>query len=430
MKIKAIYLPLLTTLLVSAGCTSDLKDPKEPSVPGGNNIIDHISVSMATRGDEDGDGSDPDDDPISDGETVDINDLIPFTLKFDKDSKIFVSQQTTLIPAFQTSDVIYNYNFIEGRDDANWDEGYNFEPDDQDDPLEWYKIGAGEVYNGGYSLYALFFPNSDEINEVTTPTGEIHYKVMADQRDLENLIKSDIMGAYHSTPTLFTRLKFRLFHLMTYVRIRLYVPVYNPENKTGFRDNALQLAELTNVTPEFAVEWSAIRSSDTQGPSIVALEGEDQIYMYQHPLPIGEDGEPTAPIQELEWWKYIPDDYFEQPLGKDELDQVRVYDFSVIMPMQKGVLNDEGNEIQFSATNFLNFYLHSVATGVTQKYYFNQSFSANSTTSDLKLEQGNFQYLELYVPRVGNKIIYVGAQVKPWEHRKSSFPLQGSDVEE
>ena len=425
MKKYFIYLSLflVVAMLFFPACSDDSDNPGGINNGGKDGIIDKLCVMLTTRSDDD-DSDQPGNDPGSD-ETFDPEELSPFSLSFDNTSTIFVSQQTTAIPAFQNDEVTYAYNYIPGSGNANWDDGYNFAPSEQDDPLEWFKISNGGSYNGGYSLYALYFPIDNEIRQNITDDGQIRYSVMKDQRDLKDLERSDILGAFHSTDNLFTRLRFKLFHLMTYVRIRLFVPVYDPETKTGYYDNKLKYAELSNVTPEFAVEWSALITTES-APRIVALNGEDEIFMYQHPAPLDNEGNPYHEEIEIEWKKYIPDDYFDQPL-KTDYDRVRVYDFSVIMPMQKGIIDEEGKETQFSATNFLNFYIESNAPGVINKYYFNQGFSANSTTSNLQLTQGNFQYLQLYVPRVGNKLIYVTAQVRPWNHRVlGSFPLNPS----
>lgn len=403
------------------GITENKKEDKSES------IISDIKVSLSGRTRADGDQTDNtgvDGDGGEDTPSVfDPQDYIPFTLSLDNNSVVFISQQTENIPAFQTDTLIYTYSYTDPQEEINWDEGYNFAPDNQDDPLEWYKIGAGGSYHGGFALYALYFPIENNIRQ-NEENGMITYSVMQDQSTLENLIKSDILGAYHSSPTLFTRLRFRLFHLMTYVRIRLYVPVYNAGSKTGFYDDALVEANLNNVTPDFAIEWSAYRSSDTEGPAIAALHGDGNIIMYQHPLPDGVTE--REPVQ-IKYKDYVPEDYFEQPIVGD-YDDVRVYDFSVIMPMQKGELDENGDEISYTSTNFLNFLLRS-NSGAVNTYYFNQSMSANSTGSNLELKQGNFQYMELYVPRVGNKIIYVGGKVNPWNHRTTSFPLQGSDAD-
>ena len=379
--------------------------------------ITGITLELTTRGD--GDSQDSEFKP---------EDYIPYELKFDENTRVFISQQpdnSKGIPsAFQSEDVIYSYSYIPGRESATWEQGENFGPTDIDNPLNWETISNGGVFNGGFSLYAMLFPESNEIQQRVTDDNTIHYFVQKDQSTIENLKKSDILGAYHSTDNLFTRLRFKLFHLMTYVRIKLYVPVYDAESMTGFFADALDYAEINNATTEFTVEWKAYLTTES-APRITALNGEEEIKMYQHHNH-NDAGEEIIEETEIEWKKYIPDNFFDQPLTTDK-DRVKVYEFSVIIPMQKGLPDSEdpSKETQYASTNFLNFYLRSNAPGVIHKYYFNQSFYANSNESSLELSQGNFQYLELYVPRIGNELILVKAHLNEWEHRSTgSFPLK------
>lgn len=427
-KIYKIY-PLILVLLIGISCSDEVK--YDNSVEEENLRIDRITVFMEnlTRTDEDlEEGNDKEGDDNDDpSDDFNLYDYIPFTISFDNNTPIFVSQQTETMPAFQQDDVIYTYSLMEETDETSWEEGYNFAPDDEDDPLEWYKILAGGTNKGLYTLYALYFPKETKLRQ-TEVDGQIRYSVMQDQRGPSNdpynpinLIKSDIFGAYHATGLLFTRLRFRLFHLMTYLRIRLYVPVFDVNSKTGFFPEALMSASLDHATPEFAVEWSTLGTSDASAPAISPLEGDGEIVMYQHPL------DPEAEPIEIKYTDFIPKGYYEQPIEGD-YDKVRVYDFSVIMPMQKGSIDESGQEINYSETDFLKFNLKS-NSGASVNYYFNQSLSANSTGSNLDLKQGNFQFLELYVPRVGNKILLVSGNVNPWLHRTTSVVMTGSEVE-
>lgn len=427
----------MATGLLAGACSTDVENVF--TVPEGESgLVDRIAVCVAshkailptssTRAD--GDKKDFDDDDIyivPMQKEFDPDTLLAYSLNFNNNSIIQVSQQTATIDPFDTEEDTYDFQFIPGSEDASWDDenSYNFGPYFQDDPLEWNKIGEKGSYNAGFALYAMYFPIENKIRSVTDEVGAIHYYVMEDQSTLENLMKSDILGAYHSTGALFSRIRFRLFHLMTYLRVRLYVPVYDDVKHNGFRENALLSASLDNVTPYFAIDWKAVRSSDTQGPAVTQLNGNGSIIMYQHPLPKGSD---HHPIVKLEYKKYLSDNYFDQGITGD-YDYVRIYDFSVILPNQRGTIGEDGKEIPFTATDFLNFYFQTNSGGRT-RYFFNQSTSANSDENVLDLSQGNFQYLELYVPRVGNQAIFVGAEVKPWNHKATDMFLTPKEVEE
>lgn len=396
----------------------------EPSAPdaGEGKYVDRIAVSMATR-------AEGDEGPSTGGsgvEAFDLDTLIPYRLTFNDSTILQVSQKTRNINPFQTADITYNFSHIPYSDDDAWndDNSYNFAPEDQTEALEWNKIGAGGSWNGGFALYSMYFPVDNAIRQKEGEAGTVLYSVMQDQSTLENLKRSDILGAYHSTPTLFSRIRFRLFHLMTYVRIRLYVPVFDEVKNTGYREGALQYATLDNVTPDFAIDWGAVRSPDTQGPAVSPLAGEDRIIMYQHPLPKGAT---QHPITEIKYKDYLRDGYFDQGIDGD-YDRVRIYDFSVIIPNQKGIIGEDGKETNFTSTDFLNFYFRT-NSGATTRYFFNQSLGANSNESSLEMNQGVFQYLQLYVPRVGNKVIFVGAKVNNWQHNSTEMLLLPDDVD-
>lgn len=356
-----------------------------------------------------------------------INDLIPFDTKFDENSIIQVSQQTRNRDPFKVEDEIFDFRFY-NSEEASWDkeETYNFAAYRQKIPLEWNHIGAGDSYNGGYAMYALYFPLENQLRQ-SVVDNKIRYSVMQDQSTVENLQKSDILGAYHSTDKLHTRIKFKMYHLMTYVRIRLYVPVYDDEKNTGYRENALQLATINNVNHEFSIAWNAGISSDSQGPAVDPIEGESEIIMYQHPL---EDGETNHKIVSIPYKKFITPDYYDQGIDGD-YDKVRIYDFSVIIPYQFSRYGSDGNLHNFTETDFLNFYFRTNA-GSTSRYYFNQSFysidedtdSEENEESTLEMSQGNFQYLQLYVPRVGNQVVYMGGLINPWTQMVSDIILE------
>ena len=285
-KNKFCVILLLLILLPLPGCKEDDYNASE------ENVISSISVMVASRAEGDEDTNDKTDAEEKPGESSIAPYEIPFSTIFDENSVIFVSQQTNQTVPFKTSDAIYPYGYKKDyipnpNPGEDWydDNVYNFTPI-SDNPLEWFKIGNTGSYLSGFYLYALYFPTQNEINQ-REENGNILYHVEGDQSTLENLTKSDILGAFHSSPTLFSRLSFRLFHLMTYVGVRLYVPVYDENTKTGYYDDALISASLENVSPEFSIQWTHVINSDLDGPRVNPTQGTEKIKMYQHPLRVG-----------------------------------------------------------------------------------------------------------------------------------------------
>ena len=428
-------------LVISAwSCATD-NGPVDDDYDG-SDTVDNIIVSVspvfklnsASRAEDDeNDVTGPDDDYDIVGDVVndsivygnwDIDELTPYSIDFDANSIIQVSQKTRNVNPFQSDDAIFDFRFKDDADDAAWDKEntYNFSAYNTDVALDWNKIGAGGSWNGGFALFSLYFPIENTVRQKKGDNGATYYSVMADQSTEDNLKKSDILGGYHSTPKLFSRIRFRLFHLMTYLRIRLYVPLYDNEKNTGYRENALDYATLNNVTPDFIIDWNAIRSSDTQGPAVTALDGEEEIIMYQHPLPEGTE---NHKIMKIKYKDFLSNNYFDQGIEGD-FDYVRVYDFSVIIPVQKGMVDENGQQGTFAGTDFLNFYFRTNSGAIT-KYYFNQALSANTTQSSLELNQGVYQYLQLYLPRVGNQAVCVSATVNPWGQMGTEMLLTPED---
>lgn len=439
MRIKG-YIALLILSLAAVGFVSSCNDdiagvPGEPLLD--SPYIDGIGVTLAdlapgisTRASE-GDQEMPSD------QTFDVDTLMPYTLEFNDNSVIQVSQKTRTEDPFRTDAETYDFSYIPlsnldpSADPWSDPNSYNFGAAVEDDPLEWNKIGEKGSWNGGFALFSLYFPLENQLRQKDGGDGTIHYSVMKDQSIKDNLIKSDILGGYHSTSTLFSRIRFRMFHLMTYLRIRLYVPVYDEDEDTGYRDGALQYATINNVNPDFAIEWNAIRSSDTEGPKVSPVEGSDEIKMYQHPIP---DGLTSYPITEINYRDF----YADQGLPTGNLDKVRIYDFSVIIPLQKSETDADGNVHNFAETQFLNFFFKS-NSGAINKYYFTQANQPDYSdrdpdnpppSSNLELTQGRFQFLELYVPRVGNKVVYLGAKVNNWGKMGTEMVLTPEPEEE
>lgn len=382
--------------------------------------VNGITVSIATRAEGDGDGSGDAENNPNKNSNFNIDDLIPYTLAFDQNTILQVSQQALHLSPFQTEDAIFNYQYIPTYVDHEgaWDDenSYNFTPYGQDEPLEWNRISQTGSYLNGFAMHCLYFPIENRIRSKVSDTGAILYSVMEDQSTVENLKKSDILGGFHITTELFSRIKFRLFHLMTYIRIRLYVPVYDDEKNTGYREGSLKYATLDNVTPDFAIDWNYQVTPDDNGQQINPLNGDGSIKMYQHPLP---EGATEHAIEEIKYKDFLPSGYYDQGIVGD-YDKVRAYDFSVLLPQQKGIKDADGKETNFTGTEFLNFYLQTNAGGTT-RYYFTQSLGSESNESVLEFKPGYFQYIELYVPRVGNQVVFVGAKVNPWNQTNTGM---------
>lgn len=217
------------------------------------------------------------------------------------------------------------------------------------------------------------------------------------------------MGAYHATSSIYTRMRFRLYHLMTYLKVTLYVPVYKGEfsepekqNYSGFNAGALKGGYLLNAITDFSIEWAASKSSDTEAPLVQSNQSSQRknIKMYRHQ--VDEDATVSLPVK----------DYYNGSVDGviDDMDEVRVYNFSVIFPTQA-----------FS-DNFLCFAL-TTPGGDVKYYYFSGSQLLGADSDSYGLTQGTLQQLYLYLPRKTNQTVLVGAKILPWQNAQTDMTV-------
>ncbi|MCH5239372.1 MAG: hypothetical protein J1F38_04045 [Muribaculaceae bacterium] len=328
-------------------------------------------------------------------------------------------------------------------DQTDWDHYYNFAtafPDDESGTkmLDWDHVDAVGSVGNGYWLYGFYYPFDNEPR----------YYVEPDQSTKEALRKSNILAAFHQAPSLRTRLRFRFYHLMVYLKVYVLVPVYQltPEDKentnTGFYPDALQSAQLLNTYINFGINWSKPRNSDTEGP-LVTLVTSTNIAPYDEGNPVppgwengnlgvgGMDNPPT--VQEISldpmdinlyMHPFITADGKESPYPSEEdivtidnigdyqpnmtgSDRCYLYTFSVLFPPQQF----NGNFLKFSFKNPL---------GVVKNYNYSGANNESVTGTLQTVYQGDLQVLALYLPRKGNQAILVTADVEDWQQANAS----------
>ncbi|MCH5219061.1 MAG: hypothetical protein J1F20_00715 [Muribaculaceae bacterium] len=333
--------------------------------------------------------------------------------KFEEGSLLYISQMGPSInPNFSdfstdAESYCYVYQYSENPS-ANWNYDYNFILPENDDfeipgvvgegssgvrnPIKWNVIKQMGSVGNSFNFYAFFFPVENEVR----------WSVEEDQRgpetnryDQTNFRKSDILGAYHTTSSLYSRLRFNLFHLMVYLKVTLYVPdVQDVADDTsnfkysGFDETALQGAYVLNAAKDFEIEWRASRSSDTDPPLTQAKSNKTNIRMYLH--------EPDYKVFELENIKSS----FNPSYQGEDTEQVREYNFSVLFPNQS-----------FNG-NFLCFALKDKEGNM--RYFYFASNQINGSSGNYGFAPGTLQELKLFLPRETNQTILISANVLPW----------------
>lgn len=384
---------------------------QKEELSGEENIVGeevaHVSISRQPR------KAAPGIDELLPGETAAI--VIDNSI-FNENSILYISQMgptdnenpnfTNL--AEDAVPYLYQYKFM-GDNDATWDENYNFEKVTGRFPISWPTVKSIGSVGNSFSFYAMYFP----VTETPGYSSTQGFSVAADQTggednpyDNSNFIKSDILGAYHSTSALYTRMRFRLFHLMSYLKITLYVPVYESHldeagemSQSGFEPGALQWGYMLNTIQNFDIEWRANRSSDTESPKVNPGNMRSNIKMYME-----------EPPQEYEPIQLPVQNYY--PNGEMETDEVYAYNFSVLFPEQQ--FND----------NFICFALKSIDNSI-KYYYFSSVYTdqSNNQNGTFNFESGTLQQLYLYLPRTTNDAILVGAKILPWNNSSTDMTV-------
>lgn len=308
-------------------------------------------------------------------------------------------------PSDEAQNCLYVYEYNPGSN-ASWNSGYNFKLAQGHPGFNWDRvIGVGPNGNA-FKFFGFFFPEGQTpvwgVRDDQTGGDETPY-------DKTNFMTSDIMGAYHASSAIFTRMRFRLFHLMTYLMVKIYVPVYdgtsndyNDLRYSGFNEGALKGAYVMNALTDFKIEWAASKSSDTEPPLVQPDESKPRhnIKMYRHDID-------ESAVSEIE----VPLYYGGQVDGiENHMDNVRTYQFSVLFPTQN--LNKD----------FLCFALVTPG-GDTKYYYFSAEQIVGAEGNSFGLTQGTLQELELYLPRKTNQTVLVGAKILPWKNAETDMTV-------
>lgn len=305
----------------------------------------------------------------------------------------------------ETLNYMYVYKYVPD-DEASWADGYNFAVVDGRMGFNWDNVLAVGPSGNAFKFFAFHFPVGQQPvwSVQTDQTGS-----NGDPFATDNFMKSDIMGAYHSTSAIFTRMRFRLFHLMTYLMVKIYVPVYdgtsadyNDQSYSGFNPGAMKGAYVLNASTDFKIEWAAAKSSDSEAPLVQADETKpkNNIKMYRHN--IDSDTEKTIDVTPY---------YGGQVDGiTDNQDRVRTYQFSVLFPTQ----NFTGDFLCFALTT---------PGGDTKYYYFRGEQIVGAEGTSFGLTQGTLQELELYLPRKTNQTVVVGAKILPWKNAETDMTV-------
>lgn len=379
MKKPAIYLyALLTTLLALTGCATE-------DVPGPTGSAESspvvFDVEFATRAGENVKDS-PLYDYFIDGRSVIMisqrsNNM---SINFNPYTETTENDQTVTVPNKNLYKYVYYTN-----PSADWEAGFNFQPLNNSSALDWDLIASNGPLNSDYALGALFYPVDYEVFNA----------VQSDQSSYDDLLRSNVLGAWHRTNELKSRLRFRFFHLMSAARVTILIPDWDPADNSGFGENAAQSAYMLKMKREFSIDWPIQNTEESPVPQILSDAEPTDIKMYLESV---SNEVETVNLSSIN--SSFP----------DQEERIRRATFVILFPPQQPTT--EGPAMRF----FLN------TMGGAEKRYvwysndFSESFYRNTIIN-----------LILYLPRTENNAILIKSYIVPWTEAESEFNVYPDD---
>lgn len=293
-----------------------------------------------------------------------------------------VDSEGNEIPNGNLYKYVYYYNSA-----ANWEDYYNFQPYGNR-ALDWAFI-ANDRLNGEYALGALYYPV--EYN--------IYNSVETDQSSYENLLRSNVLGAWHRINAVKTRLRFRFNHLMEAMRVTLLIPDWDPADNSGFGPDAAASGTLLGVIKDFYIDWPLNNSTELP-PNAQFIAG----------------GEPCDILMYLESVVNEPETVNFNKITSsfpDVEERVRKATFVVLFPPQQ------------PATTAMRFVLKTMG-GMEKNYVWNTN---NMYDGTLDSKGGRVNNIVLYLPRKNVDAILIKAHIMDWIEAESEFTVIPDDAD-
>lgn len=369
---------LLASVLGLTGCINDVfEDPSE--APAASQLIDFDIEFESKAGDTFADS--PLYDYFIDGRSVILISQRGQNLSINFNDYLISSTDPSVM---EKNENLYKYVYYTNPT-ADWDQGFNFQPYGNN-ALDWNLIQQGGEYNGGYALGALYYPIGYTVDN----------SVQTDQSVRDNLLRSNVLGAWHLTNSLQSRIRFRFFHLMSAMRVTLLIPDWDPADNSGFGEDAAKSAQFLKLKTDYSIEWpNNLTSEEPPTPLFTSDAEAHDIEMYLES--VSNDVE-TINLKTL------------NPDYDDITENVRKATFIAIFPPQQPYM--EGPAMRFTLNTM---------GGTERKYiwYVNDLVSSSS----LNISRGTLTNLTLYIPRTENNAILIKSYIVPWTEAESEFTV-------
>ena len=282
---------------------------------------------------------------------------------------------------------LYKYVYY-SNSGADWKNNYNFQPYGNH-ALDWLLMKQNEM-NDGYGLGALYYPVQYNVLNSVEP----------DQSSYENILRSNVLGAWHKTSTYQDRLTFRFNHLMSAFKVTILIPDWNPEDNTGFGADAAKRAYMLKVKKDFVIEWPTNLSTE-EAPVPRIIEDSEVVDIRMYLESVANDA-----VQ-----MNLHDISSDFP---DKTDSYRTATFVVIFPPQQPA--SDGPAMRFILSTM----------GEMEKSFVWKT--NNILGSSLQTGRGTVNHFILYLPRTENNALLVQSYVVPWTEAESSFTVIPDDI--
>lgn len=374
---RYLYIFIAASLLWLDGCINSKDAPEEPLQTGAVEFDVEI-----------GQNSDPAaDNGVLDDYFIEGRSVIIISQRGESLSINFNDYTTDSEGNDIPNENLYKYVYY-SNPSADWYNYYNFQPYGNR-ALDWAYMERNSL-NGEYALGALYYPVGYNV----------YNSVEQDQSSYENILRSNILGAWHRTHETKSRLRFAFYHLMEAIRVQLLIPDWNPEDNSGFGADAVESAAMLGMIKDFSIDWSLDNSTETSPHAQYLREGAEPCDIKMYLESVDNDVE-TINLHDI------------TASFPDEEESVRTATLVVLFPPQQ------------PATTAMRFILKTMG-GQEKSYVWN---TRDMYDNPLRSEGGMVNNLILYLPRKANNAILIKAHVVDWVEAESQFTVIPDDVE-
>ena len=371
------HILILTALMILIGCSAEeeIDTPAFPKEIG-------LDVEFETRAGGTEETSSLEEYFI-DGKSVILISQRGDTLSIDFNEKIISEKDPS---GFTDNPNLYKYVYY-SNPDANWDEGFNFQPFGNK-ALDWTFMEKNRL-SGEYTLGALYYPVDYELGDF----------VLEDQSTHDALLRSNVLGAWHRTSALHDRLKFRFSHLMAAVKVTLLIPDWDPRDNSGFGPDAASEAYMLKMKKDFTISWPLAASSEE--PPGVILTTDLETYDLKMYLESVSNTVETVNLKDI-------NDSFP-----DLEESYRTATFTVLFPPQQAT----------SDLSLMRFVLNTM--GGTERIY---TFNKTINDTNMSFGRNDLTHFILYIPRTETNAILIKSYIVPWTEAESEFSVIQDDM--